>query len=136
FQRVARLLELESEAEAEQARQQSQRLSPAEAEAAGNSLVSLVVRDEHPGLGGRFILTLGKRDASRPLPWTRLQVGSPVLLSLEGVAAAAGQRGVVCERDAQRVCVAVNEPPEDTGESPTYRLALPPAQTPPQPPRP
>jgi ATP-dependent RNA/DNA helicase IGHMBP2 len=124
FQRLARLLELEAEEEAEQARQQSQRLSPAEAEAAGNSLVGLVVRDEHAGLGGRFILTLSKRDASRPLPWTRLQVGSPVLLSPEGVAAAAGLRGVVCERDARRVCVAVNEPPDDTGESPTYRLDL------------
>src|SRR5262249_7430505 len=68
FQRLPRLLELESAAEAEQALQQAQRLSPAEAERSGDCLIGLVVRDEQPGLGGRFILTLTKRDPAQPLP--------------------------------------------------------------------
>src|SRR5262249_38660380 len=102
----------------------AQRLSDAEAERTGNCLVDLVVTEEYSGLGGRCILTLAKRNRSQPLPWTRLQVGSPVLLSVEGAAADAGVRGVVCERTEQSLRVAVNEPPDEAKEGPVYRLDL------------
>src|SRR5438105_4795487 len=53
FQRLARLLELESQAEAEQARSRAELLSPADAERAGDCLVEMVVAEESSGLGGR-----------------------------------------------------------------------------------
>jgi ATP-dependent RNA/DNA helicase IGHMBP2 len=53
------------------------------------------MREEFSGLGGRRIVTLGKRNTSAPLPWTRLGVGSPVVLSEMGAKPADGVRGVV-----------------------------------------
>ena len=78
---------------------------PGEAEQSGDCLLDLVVRDEYAGLGGRSLLTLGKRNANQPLPWTRLQAGTPVLLSPQG-GSANGWRGVVCERGDNFVRVA------------------------------
>ena len=82
FERLARLLQLESAAEAQQAVERARRLSPAEAERCGTSLIDLVLIDEDTGLGGRRLWQLGKRNRS-PLPWTRLDVGSPVVLTPE-----------------------------------------------------
>ena len=120
FQRLARLLEMESQAEAEQILDQIRRLPAAEAERSGKCLTHLVARDEYGGLGGRYLVTLGKRDRS-PLPWTRLQVGTPVLLSIPS-SGGQGWRGVVCEREEGSLCVALNEPPESDADAPVYRL--------------
>jgi hypothetical protein len=98
FGRMAALLQMESQAQARQTLERVRRLTAAEAERGGDCLLGLVARDESAGLGGRFVLTLAKRGGA-PLPWTRLQPGSPVLLSLQGRAHDAGRRGVVCERD-------------------------------------
>src|SRR5262249_42418867 len=99
-----------------------ERLSPADAERAGACLTDLVVAEEASGLGGRCLLTLGKRDRAA-LPWTRLQTGSPVLVIPEGGPANAGHRGVVCERTERALRVAVAEPPDDDGPA-TYRVVL------------
>src|SRR5947199_9917618 len=123
FQRLAELLELESHAEAEQVRERGRRRTGAEAEQSGDCLVDLVVREEYAGLGGRFILALGKRDRSRPLPWTRLQAGTPVLLSPQG-GGGQGWRGVVCERAGGFLRVAFNDAPEEDGDRAVYRLDL------------
>lgn len=123
FQRFIRLLELEAVAEARQARERSGRLSAGEAERAGTALVDLAIVDESSGLGGRCLLTLVKRNRSLSLPWTRLQVGSPVLLSCQGAATAESSRGVVCERTERQICVALDEPPAEA-ETATYRMDL------------
>ncbi len=122
FQRLARLLEIEARAETRLALERVQRLAPAEAEATGNCLAGLVVREEFSGLGGRWIVTLGKRNDAVPLPWTRLGVGSPVLLSELGARPGDGARGVVSERGERWLRVALNDPLEDDGA--TYRLDL------------
>jgi ATP-dependent RNA/DNA helicase IGHMBP2 len=124
FQRLARLLELESAAEAQEMRERSQRRSAAEAERTGTALVDLVIVDESSGLGGRCILTLTKRNRSLALPWTRLQAGAPVLLATQEVAAPASWRGVLCERTERSVRIALDEPPEAAAESETYRIDL------------
>ena len=123
FRRLARLLELESQAEAQEALEMAQRLTPADAEAAGTSLVDLAISEEASGLGGRCLLTLVKRNRSLALPWTRLQVGTPVLLAPQG-AAGVGWRGVVCERQERLLRVALNDWPEGTGEHAAYRVDL------------
>jgi ATP-dependent RNA/DNA helicase IGHMBP2 len=120
FQRLAELLELESQAEGRQILERVRRLRPGEAEQSGDCLLDLVSRDEYAGLGGRSLLTLGKRDSNQPLPWTRLQAGTPVLLSPQG-GGAEGWRGVVSERGDTSVRVAFEQPPE---EHPFYRLDL------------
>src|SRR5512138_3761368 len=84
FQRLARLMELEAEAEKQEELRRLQRLSPAGAEAAGSSLINLVIRDTDAGLGGRCLVTFGKRNQNLTLPWTRLGTGSPVILTEEG----------------------------------------------------
>jgi superfamily I DNA and/or RNA helicase len=122
FARLADLLELESQAEARQVVERVQRLPPAEAEASGLALVDLVALDGEPGLGGRFLLTLGKR--GQRLPWTRLQSGAPVVLSVQGQRREEGQRGVVSEREESRIQIALNDPPDEEAPGTLYRMDL------------
>jgi hypothetical protein len=124
FQRLARLLELESEAEAQRLREGARRLPPQEAERTGEALVGLTVVEESSGLGGRCLLTLAKRNRVQPLPLNRLEPGAPVLLSDEGDPKSSGWRGVVCERGQTSMCVALNEPPEGAERARSYRLDL------------
>ncbi len=122
FSRMIRLLEMEADEEARQSLERIRRLAPEEAEKAGNSLLDLVVRDEHAGLGGRTLLVLGKA-GERPLPWTRLGIGSPVLLSEERPNGESW-RGVISERTDSFVEVAFEQPPEITDGRPVFRLDL------------
>lgn len=122
FQRLLRLLEMEAEAEKQEALRDMQRRSPAEAEASGASLINLVIREQDAGLGGRILLTLGKRSQTLPLPWTRLGPGSPVILSEEGGSAGHGWRGVVSRLQADTIQVAFANEPEPESERPVFRL--------------
>jgi hypothetical protein len=121
FGRLLRLLDLESREEAQRAAQQMRRLSPAEAEKTGNSLIDLVVTDENAGLGGRYIVELVRR-ARTPLPWTRLDVGSPVVLSPHKDRAEVSYRGVVCERSETAISVALDGLPDELGDYDAWRL--------------
>jgi superfamily I DNA and/or RNA helicase len=123
FQRLARLLDLESRAEAQQAAERGRRLSPAESERAGTSLVDLVIADEDTGLGGRHLLQLAKRNRA-PLPWTRLGTGSPVMLSPALGGGHRGYRGVVYERTEKLVLVALGSISDELAEHETWRLDL------------
>lgn len=121
---LMRLLELEGAAEAEQMRRQRDRLSASDAEQSGLSLINLTVRDQESGLGGRFILELCKRGSPSPkLPWSRLGIGSPVVLS-ERDQAATTWRGVISNRFATAVKVALSTVPEFSAERPVLRLDL------------
>ena len=124
FDHLGRLLKLEGEAEARQLAERARSGSGAAAERAGNCLLKLAIRDEEPALGGRMIVTLGKRDQSLPLPWNRLGVGTPVLLTEENAKGNAGWRGVVCARNSSTVQVALPESPEPEQDRPTFRLDL------------
>ncbi len=122
LQRLLRLIEIEREAEAARAVELCRRLSPADAESAGHSLVDLVVVDEEAGLGGRYLVKLSKR-SRRPLPWTRLGVGSPVVLtSASDVKISA--RGVVYDRRADAISVAVAQLPDEADDVDVWRLDL------------
>jgi hypothetical protein len=120
FDKLLRLLDLEERAEADRLREETRRSTPAEAEASGNSLVDLVVTDENAGLAGRYLVELIRRNRTE-LPWSRLGVGAPVLLSpMEPTADDAGCFGVVCERDRQSIRVALGDArvssPDDLAE--------------------
>jgi hypothetical protein len=123
FQRLGRLLDLESGAEAQRAAEQARRLSAPEAQKTGNTLVDLVVIDDHAGLGGRYLVQLGRRNHS-PLPWTRLDVGSPVVLSPNAARVDQSHRGVVFQRNEASIGVALDRLPEDLAEHAAWRLDL------------
>jgi ATP-dependent RNA/DNA helicase IGHMBP2 len=126
FENLARLLKMESQAEAAKVAERERRMSPAEAERTGLSVVDLVIVDEDSGLGGRYILQLAKRN-KQPLPWTRLGVGSPVLLSPDSAKGAKGtgqHRGVVCERRQGFLRVALTSRPDALDEHESWRLSL------------
>jgi ATP-dependent RNA/DNA helicase IGHMBP2 len=122
FEKLARLLEQEAAAEAQQLAEQARKKSGAEAERSGRSLIKLVLRNAEPAFGGRIVATLAKRDQQQPLPWNRLGVGTPVLLTEENVPGDRGWRGVVCRRDMSSLDVALAELPETEQERPTFRL--------------
>ncbi|MFO0816716.1 MAG: AAA domain-containing protein [Pirellulales bacterium] len=124
FDRLLRLLDVESRAEAEQTMRRARSTGGEAAEKSGNTLVQLVLRDESAGLGGRVLWRLGKRNQALLLPWTRLGVGSPVLLSEENLKDPTGWRGVVCSRDSHSLEVAFAESPEPQSDRPTFRLDL------------
>jgi hypothetical protein len=122
FQRLRRLLDLESRAEMEQALTRAQRVSGEDAERSGLSLVDLAIADEYAGLGGRTILSLKKRNRSQNLPWHRLTVGSPVILSAGTPDSEPRVRGIVCDRGENHVAVAFDEAIDDPEELPSWRL--------------
>lgn len=123
FDRFLKWLELEGRAEAEQRRTRQGKLSGAAAEQSGTTLVELAVDDETAGLGGRWIWSLCKRNRTLKLPWTRIGVGAPVMLTCDepGVEPL---RGVVSDRDERRIDVALPGVPEDADSSATWRLDL------------
>ena len=121
FAHLAALLEVEAAAEAAETQRQFKQLTPVEAERAGHSLIDLVVAEQSAGLGGRCLVVLRKRDLTRPLPWTRLNVGSPVLVSVQD-ASESGLRGVISRRLEQAVEVALSQPiPAETAAD-RYRV--------------
>ena len=121
FQRLARLLNLESQAEAQQILDD---VAAGGAERRGESLVGLVIAGETSGLGGRYILTLVRRNRTLPLPWNRLEPGAPIVLSACDGKAGEGWRGGVCERNRLELSIALNEPPSDDERPASYRLDL------------
>ncbi|WP_166823097.1 AAA domain-containing protein [Thalassoroseus pseudoceratinae] len=119
FQRLLRWLKLESEAEAQQLDERRRRGSNKDAERSGEALLDLVVTQHESGVGGQTLLTLVKRNRTLRLPWTRLRVGSPVVLSTDD-ASEKPQRGVVTSQNRDSIEVAVSDWPE--GER--FRLDL------------
>ena len=81
FNQLQRLLALEMKAEAAQLARRLQNLSAKAAERSGQTLLDLTPREDAGTLGGRVLITLGRRQVGRPLPWHRLTVGTPVQLS-------------------------------------------------------
>lgn len=124
FELLSRLLDLESAAEAQRLAEQSARLTGDVAERSGLCLVALTIRDEQPAFGERVVITLGKRDLTRDLPWNRLGVGTPVLLAEENVAGQRGWRGVVSRRNVSSLDVVLNDSPEFEHDRPSFRLSL------------
>lgn len=111
FDQLRRWLQLESAAEAERLAERRKRQTSKNAERGGETLLDMVVTDHDSGLGGRYLLTLRKRTNGMRLPWNRLRVGAPVVLSDEETHET-GMQGVVSARDQVSIQVAVNEWPD------------------------
>ncbi len=124
FANLSRLLNLEARAEQEEARRraQAEEGSPI---GDGTTLTALVLRDAEFGLGGRLLLTFGRKNLSGPLPPTRLQPGSPVVLNQTNVnRRVPSYRGVVFDRDSTSIGVAIDPPDDELPDEATWRLDL------------
>jgi superfamily I DNA and/or RNA helicase len=104
-------LKMESAAETEQIDERRKRRSKADAEKSGETLLDLVITNHEPGLGGRTRLTLVKRNRTLRLPWNRLRVGAPVVLSSQDTEGDS-QQGVVSARRRDFIEVSVDDWPE------------------------
>lgn len=123
FANLSRLLDLEARAEQEEARRraQAEEGSPV---GDGVTLTRLVLRDEEFGFGGHLLLTFG-HESLGTLPPTRLQPGSPVVVSQTNVnRRVPSYRGVVFDRDERTIGVAIDPPDDDLAEEAVWRLDL------------
>lgn len=112
FDNLDRWIELESVAESKRLAERKRRLSGQDAERSGESLLDLVVTDHETGLGGRFLVTFVKRNRNLELPWNRLRVGSPVVLSIQDDDSDESFQAVVSRRGSDSIQLAVNEWPD------------------------
>ncbi len=112
FQRLADWIDLESVAEAERLNERRKRQKGPDAEKSGETLLDLVVTDEDAGLGGRYLITLVKRNRTLQLPWNRLRVGSPVVLTANDDHSGDACQGVVTAISRRSIQVAVNDWPD------------------------
>ena len=108
FDQFYRWLDLESAAEAQELAQRRQSRSRKSAEQGGEALLDLAIQDHRSGLGGRHLLTFVKRNRTLKLPWNRLRVGSPVVVTSLDDADASPQSGVVSARKVDSIQVAVD----------------------------
>ena len=70
-----------------------------------------MITSHEPGLGGRTVLTLIKRNRTLRLPWNRLRAGSPVVLT-SGNGDGDSIHGVVSSRRNDSIEVSVDEWPD------------------------
>ena len=120
FEQLAAWLKMEAEAEAERIAHKRLLRSSKDAESSGETLLDLVVADSDPGLGGRFLVRMVKRNRELRLPWNRLRVGAPVLLAKSKDDQGESWPGVVSRRKMDSIQISVNEIPD--GDS--FRLDL------------
>ncbi len=124
FSRLLRLLDMEAKAEAQQVRERIRRASDKQAEEQGDSLLGMTITEEYSGLGGRMLVTFRKKQHQQRLPWTRLSVGSPVLVTEEGRDRHPGWRGVVSKRGEMGLQVALAQSPDSESTRPIWRLDI------------
>jgi hypothetical protein len=123
FGRLSKLLDLEAQAEQEDARRraQAEEGSPV---GDGTTLTKLVLRDAEFGLGGRLLLTLAHKTGG-PIPPSRLGPGSPVVLNQTNVnRRVPSYRGVIYDRGAATVGVAIEPPDDDLPDDAVWRIDL------------
>ncbi len=107
FQRLSRWIQLESAAEAQRFSERRKRISAELAEKNGESLLDLAIADETSGLAGRQLITFVKRDRTQSLPWTRLKVGSPVVVTATDDENRPSIQGVVSRRRHDSIQIAL-----------------------------
>ena len=111
---------MEAEAEADRLAERRRLRNSKHAESTGETLLDLVISDSDPGLGGRYLVTFIKRNRELNLPWNRLKVGTPVLISKFKDDSGESWSGVVSRSKRGSLQVSVNEIPDED----TFRIDL------------
>jgi ATP-dependent RNA/DNA helicase IGHMBP2 len=124
FGNLSNLLDLEAKAEQEEARRRAQ-AEEGSALGDGATLAALVLRDSEFGLGGRLLLTFGRKTLGEALPPSRLGPGSPVVLNQTNVnRRVPSYRGVIYDRDTATIGVAIDPPDDELPDEAVWRLDL------------
>ena len=108
---MAEWIAMESKAEIQRMEERRRIQDTADAEKSGETILDLVVSDYVTGLGGHQLVTFKRRNETLSMPWHRLRVGSPVLVSPfreEGKS----DTGVISGRKHDSIEVALNRCPE------------------------
>lgn len=108
---MRRWLGLESEAERLRMTERRRRRGGGDVEKSGETLIDLVIADRKAGVGGRYIIRFSKRATGKPLPWNRLRLGSPVMVS-DDSGEGGFLAGVVCARTQATIDVSIDQWPE------------------------
>ncbi len=112
FVNLVECIALESQAEIERMADRRKRLGAAHAEKSGETVTDLAIEDHRSGLGGRHLVKFCRRNRNRPMPWHKLKVGSPVVVSNFGDEAGESLTGVVCGPRNDSIEVALDRRPE------------------------
>ncbi len=106
---------MEMEAEKKRLFERQKRRNPTLIEKSGEAILDLVVIDQDKGMGDRLLVTLAKSNQELGLPWTRLKVGSPIVMSSvsdrKSMQITESKQGVVSKRGTRSIQVALAEIP-------------------------
>ncbi len=105
FDQLVRWIHLEGKAESARIAERKRIQKNKDAERSGETILDLEILDQEPGLGGRYLITFAKFK-SAPLPWNRLRVGTPVIVS-EGDNVLDPVTGVISQNAGNKIQVAV-----------------------------
>ena len=103
---------MESDAEVERMAERRKARDSAKAEKSGETLLDLVIEDNRNGLGGRHLLTMIKRNREQSMPWHRLRVGSPVILTTFPDDDGTSYQGVVSAKKNNSIQIALSRYPD------------------------
>ena len=114
FARMARWLQMESAAEVVRMGERKKAQGEGNAEKSGETLLNMIVVDQLAGLGALQLVTFGRQPKAPPMPWHRLRVGSPVVVSpMDNDHPSASISGVVSERSGDTLQVAISRLPDE-----------------------
>ncbi|MFT5299442.1 MAG: ATP-dependent RNA/DNA helicase IGHMBP2 [Mariniblastus sp.] len=111
FVDMAEWITMESKAEIARMEERRKVQNTADAEKSGETILDLVITDHVDGLGGHQLVTFKRRNETLSMPWHRLRVGAPVLVSpyrTDGKA----ETGVVSRKKRDSLQVALNRWPD------------------------
>jgi superfamily I DNA and/or RNA helicase len=111
FVDMACWLAMESQAEVERMEERRRRQNETDAEKSGETILDLIVTEHVVGLGGHKLVTFERRRKDVPMPWHRLRVGAPVVVSSYPINGAS-ESGVVSQKRSNSIQVALNRWPE------------------------
>ena len=111
FVDMACWLAMESQAEVKRMEERRRKRNEADAEKSGETILDLVVADHVIGLGGHKLVTFQRRKQSMQMPWHRLRVGSPVVVSSFPIKGNS-ESGVVSAKRKDSLQIAMNRWPE------------------------
>ena len=110
FVNMADWLAMESAAEIKRMEERRRIQNTGDAEKSGETILDVVVTDEVRGLGGHQLVTFKRRNETLQMPWHRLRVGAPVVVSpfrRDGKS----ETGVVSRKRNDSIQIALNRTP-------------------------
>lgn len=111
FVDMAEWLGMESKAEVERMDERRRLQNTADAEKSGETILDLVITDYVHGLGGQQLVTFKRRNQTLRMPWHRLRVGAPVVVSPFGTDGKS-ESGVVSRKNFDSIQVSLGRRPE------------------------